>query len=166
VAPASSRCGKPRPRQMRREREGVTAAGPERRALSGLAPPASRAPAPLSAGDLCQPSGPDGEGQAGGQARNPRGEPFKTGTWWVLTDCHMQQSICNALVVIDRSPVPELQMVDTPNKGTRAAPTLDYHGWPWGAVPSLSPIGASSPSSWRCWSAWNSPSTTSTHSWT
>ena len=31
---------------------------------------------PLSAGDLCQPSGPDGEGQAGGQARNMRGEPF------------------------------------------------------------------------------------------
>jgi hypothetical protein len=30
---------------------------------------------PLSAGDLCQPSGPDGEGQARGQARNARGEP-------------------------------------------------------------------------------------------
>jgi hypothetical protein len=28
----------------------------------------------LSAGDLCQPSGPDGEGQATGQARNARGE--------------------------------------------------------------------------------------------
>src|SRR5262249_7558497 len=26
-------------------------------------------------GDLCQPSGPDGEGQARGQARNARGEP-------------------------------------------------------------------------------------------
>ena len=56
--------------------------GPERRALSGSAPPASRAPEvfltasrndlrdpPLSAGDLCRPSGPDGEGQARGQAR-------------------------------------------------------------------------------------------------
>jgi hypothetical protein len=30
---------------------------------------------PLSAGDLCQPSGPDGEGQARGQARSARGEP-------------------------------------------------------------------------------------------
>ena len=30
---------------------------------------------PLSAGDLCQPSGPDGEGQAEGQARNSRGGP-------------------------------------------------------------------------------------------
>jgi len=26
-------------------------------------------------GDLCQPGGPDGEGQAGGQARDARGEP-------------------------------------------------------------------------------------------
>jgi len=30
---------------------------------------------PLSAGDLCQPSGPDDEGQAKGQARRARGEP-------------------------------------------------------------------------------------------
>ncbi len=30
---------------------------------------------PLSAGDLCQPSGPDGEGQAEGQARCAHGEP-------------------------------------------------------------------------------------------
>jgi hypothetical protein len=29
----------------------------------------------LDPGDLCQPSGPDGEGQARGQARNARGEP-------------------------------------------------------------------------------------------
>ena len=29
----------------------------------------------MSAGDLCQPSGPDGEGQARGQSRNARGEP-------------------------------------------------------------------------------------------
>ena len=29
---------------------------------------------PLSAGDLCRPSGPDGEGQARGQARKARGE--------------------------------------------------------------------------------------------
>ena len=28
----------------------------------------------MSAGDLCQPGGPDGEGQAIGQARKPRGE--------------------------------------------------------------------------------------------
>ena len=59
-----------------------------RRALSGLATPASRTPEDrfkplrrndlqdpsLSAGDLCQPSGPDGEGQAKGQARSARGE--------------------------------------------------------------------------------------------
>ncbi len=31
--------------------------------------------APLTPGDLCQPSGPDGEGQARGQARKARGEP-------------------------------------------------------------------------------------------
>ena len=53
--------------------------GPERRALSGLAPPAStvlriplrgtRLRRAVDPGDLCQPSGPDGEGQAGGQAR-------------------------------------------------------------------------------------------------
>jgi hypothetical protein len=35
---------------------------------------------PLSAGDLCQPSGPDGKGQAGGQARSARGEPPQSGT--------------------------------------------------------------------------------------
>jgi len=35
---------------------------------------------PLSAGDLCQPSGPDGEGQARGQARSARGEPLQPGT--------------------------------------------------------------------------------------
>jgi len=33
---------------------------------------------PLSAGDLCQPSGPDGEGQAKGQARGARDEPLAT----------------------------------------------------------------------------------------
>jgi len=33
---------------------------------------------PLSAGDLCRPSGPDGEGQARGQARNARGEPSQS----------------------------------------------------------------------------------------
>ena len=71
-------------------RRKVIGIGPERRALSGLAPPASRAPGdrfkplrrndlrdpPLSAGDLCQPSGPDGEGQARGQARSARDEPL------------------------------------------------------------------------------------------
>ena len=50
----------------------------------GSAPPASRAPASryaerlgrtLDPGDLCQPSGPDGEGQARGQARKARDEP-------------------------------------------------------------------------------------------
>jgi hypothetical protein len=69
-------------------RESVTDPGPERRALSGSAPPASRAPgdrfktAPqkrspgptLERRSLCRPSGPDGEGQAGGQARSARGE--------------------------------------------------------------------------------------------
>jgi hypothetical protein len=29
----------------------------------------------MGAGDLCQPSGPDGEGQARGPARNARDEP-------------------------------------------------------------------------------------------
>ncbi len=60
-------------------------AGPERRALSGLAPPAStvlriplrgtRLRRAVDPGDLYQPSGPDGEGQARGQARSARGEP-------------------------------------------------------------------------------------------
>ena len=31
---------------------------------------------------LCQPSGPDGEGQAGGQARNARGEPQRLSEGW------------------------------------------------------------------------------------
>jgi hypothetical protein len=54
-----------------------------RRALSGLASPAStvlriplrgtRLRRAVDPGDLCQPSGPDGEGQAEGQARNTRG---------------------------------------------------------------------------------------------
>ena len=62
----------------------VILARPERRALSGLAPPAStvhriplrgtRLRRAVDPGDLCQPSGPDGEGQARGQARNARGE--------------------------------------------------------------------------------------------
>jgi hypothetical protein len=52
--------------------------------LSGLAPPAStvlriplrgtRLRRAVDPGDLCQPSGPDGEGQVRGQARNARGE--------------------------------------------------------------------------------------------
>jgi hypothetical protein len=62
-------------------REDFVACGPEpvRRALSGLAPPAStvlriplrgtRLRRAVDPGDLCQPSGPDGEGQAEGQAR-------------------------------------------------------------------------------------------------
>ncbi len=52
--------------------------GTERRALSGSAPPAStvlrvRAPRGRACG-ASGPSGPDGEGQAEGQARNERGE--------------------------------------------------------------------------------------------
>jgi hypothetical protein len=55
-------------------REDVIATGPDRRALSGLAPPAStvlriplrgtRLRRAVDPEDLCQPSGPDGEGQA------------------------------------------------------------------------------------------------------
>ena len=61
----------------------VTATGPERRALSGLGPSSvkgtrrsfltasqKRSSGPtLERRNLCQPSGPDGEGQARGQAR-------------------------------------------------------------------------------------------------
>jgi hypothetical protein len=44
---------------------------------------------PLSAGDLCQPSGPDGEGQARGQARNAHGEPRRGNIGSALiTDFH------------------------------------------------------------------------------
>jgi len=63
-------------------RERVTGARPVRRALSGLAPPAStvlriplrgtRLRRAVDPGDLCQPSGPDGKGQAEGQARDAR----------------------------------------------------------------------------------------------
>jgi hypothetical protein len=68
----------------RRENVTATGAGAERRALSGLAPPAStmlriplrgtRLRRAVDPGDLCQPSGPDGEGQAKGQARRARGD--------------------------------------------------------------------------------------------
>jgi hypothetical protein len=101
ASPVTGRCGPrriplprpaaPRPGRQRRaehasRRENVTASGPERRALSGLAPPAStvlriplrgtRLRRAVDPGDLCQPSGPDGEGQARGQARRARGEPL------------------------------------------------------------------------------------------
>jgi hypothetical protein len=72
------------PRAGGRSREDVAATGAERRASSGLAPPAStvlriplrgtRLRRTVDPGDLCQPSGPDGEGQAIGQARTARGE--------------------------------------------------------------------------------------------
>jgi hypothetical protein len=65
--------------------ENAAAAGAERRALSGSAPPAStvlriplrgtRLRRAVDPGDLCRPSGPDGEGQARGQALWARGEP-------------------------------------------------------------------------------------------
>jgi hypothetical protein len=64
----------------------VTATRAERRALSGLASPAStvlriplrgtRLRRAVDPGDLYQPSGPDGEGQATGQALKARGEPL------------------------------------------------------------------------------------------
>jgi hypothetical protein len=67
-------------------RENVTVSGSERRALSGSAPPAStvlriplrgtRLRRAVDPGDLCRPSGPDGEGQAKGQARKSRDEPL------------------------------------------------------------------------------------------
>ena len=67
AAPSSSRARPyPRARVCRSPGENVTVTGPERRALSGLAPPA-------------QPSGPDSEGQAIGQARQARGEPTGRG---------------------------------------------------------------------------------------
>ena len=61
--------------------------GPERRALSRAAPPASRALLPVRrqgdgrkrpplTSETCRPSGPDGEGQARGPARWARGEPL------------------------------------------------------------------------------------------
>ncbi len=87
AAPASTTTsGQSRTRCADR-REDVTATGPERRALSGLASPAStmlriplrgtRLRRAVDPGDLCQPSGPDGEGQARGEARKARGEPPK-----------------------------------------------------------------------------------------
>jgi len=35
----------------------------------------------LSAGDLCRPCGPGGEGRAQGLARNARGEPLQSGSY-------------------------------------------------------------------------------------
>jgi hypothetical protein len=65
--------------------EDVIVAELERRALSGSAPPAStvlriplrgtRLRRAVDPGDHCRPGGPDGEGQARGQARKARGEP-------------------------------------------------------------------------------------------
>ena len=82
AAPASTTARPSASRQVRRSREDVTATGAERRALSGLAPPAStvlriplrgtRLRRAVDPGDLCQPSGPDGEGQARGQAQGAR----------------------------------------------------------------------------------------------
>ena len=85
AAPASTTARPRAPRQCAKSREGVTATGSGRRALSGLAPPTvlriplrgTRLRRAVDPGDLCQPSGPDGEGQAEGQARNSRGEPRK-----------------------------------------------------------------------------------------
>jgi hypothetical protein len=84
--------------------EDATASGPERRALSGSAPPSSRAPEdrfqslrrndlrdpPLSAGDLCRPSGPNGEGQARGQARWARGESPGDATYRLIQGVNNQ----------------------------------------------------------------------------
>ena len=56
----------------------IVRAGPS--SLNGAPHPAARdAPAArrLPPGDLCQPSGPDGEGQATGQARFARGESLQ-----------------------------------------------------------------------------------------
>src|SRR5579859_8207438 len=65
---------------------------PERRALSELAPPAStvlhiplrgtRLRCAVDPGDLRQPSGPDGEGQAEGQARSARTANLRSGRHW------------------------------------------------------------------------------------
>jgi hypothetical protein len=84
AAPASTTARPMTSRRVRRSPENATATGPERRALSGLAPPAStvlriplrgtRLRRAVDPGDLCQPSGPDGEGQARGQARSARGK--------------------------------------------------------------------------------------------
>ena len=50
---------------------------------SFLTAPQKRSPGPtLERRSLCQPSGPDGEGQAGGQARNARGEPQRLSEGW------------------------------------------------------------------------------------
>jgi hypothetical protein len=85
---------------------------PERRALSGLAPPAStvlriplggtRLRRAVDPGDLCQPSGPDGKGQAKGQARNARGEPSQSPVY-ELTRRVMPRAKAARMPVFERS---------------------------------------------------------------
>jgi len=92
-------CDQPAARATSTEGGGFAAAHlPARRACYGAAPPAStvlriplrgtRLRRAVDPGDLCQPSGPDGEGQARGQARNARGRSggfddllATTGSW-------------------------------------------------------------------------------------
>jgi hypothetical protein len=54
----------------------IVRAGPS--SVNGASHPASgtRLRRAVDPGDLCQPSGPDGKGQAKGQARYARGEPL------------------------------------------------------------------------------------------
>jgi len=91
AAPASTTAKPTRSRQVR-QKPGECHGQQAGRALSGLAPPAStvlriplrgtRLRRAVDPGDLCQPSGPDGEGQAGGQARKARGEPQHLSEGW------------------------------------------------------------------------------------
>jgi hypothetical protein len=93
AAPAITTARPTRSRQMRRSAGGchsqlagtprIVRAGPSsvkgtRRSFLTASQKRSSGPT-LDPGDLCQPSGPDGEGQARGQARSARGEPLIQG---------------------------------------------------------------------------------------
>jgi hypothetical protein len=92
AAPASNTARPTRSRQVRQkpgechnQRAGtprIIRAGPS--SLNGASHPlrGTRLRRAVDPGDLCQPSGPDGEGQAGGQARKARGEPQHLSEGW------------------------------------------------------------------------------------
>ena len=100
------------------------AIGPERRALSGLAPQrcyasryAGRAcGAPLTL-ETCQPSGPDGEGQARGQARNARGEHGQPSE-----GCHPY----SRFVSLETGEMPRLRLRRRPSRDIKNYPVSGY----------------------------------------
>jgi len=72
LAPSTPAAGKMS--QWRGGTPRIVRAGPSSLMVLRIPPRGTRLRRAVDPGDLCQPSGPDGEGQARGQARNARGE--------------------------------------------------------------------------------------------